>query len=113
MRWLNWIIALPFMLVAISFIVSNRQNVNLNIWPLPFEITLPVSVMGALLFLAGFFIGGFIVWLSGGPMRRQARYMARKLHTQSVKNDPCQRNFVHSRVQIFMRGKAHPRSNCR
>lgn len=90
MRWLNWIVALPFLLLAVSFIASNRQKVNLNIWPLPFEITLPVSVMGALLFLTGFLIGGFLVWLGGMPSRRQARYLARKLRDQKANKETAQ-----------------------
>ena len=41
MRYLSWIITIPIALVIVSFAVSNRGPVDLALWPLPFEITVP------------------------------------------------------------------------
>lgn len=64
---------IPVAAVFVVFAVANRQQLTLNLWPLPLEIDLPVyiAVLGAL--AAGMAIGGSAQWISDGKWRRRAR----------------------------------------
>ncbi len=75
MRLLSWILALPVIAVVVSYALSNRQTVETALWPLPFEVSLPLYllVLGAL--GLGLVVGGFYGWLSTshGAWRRRRR----------------------------------------
>lgn len=79
MRYLAWIIILPIAFVIVSFAVSNRGDVVLQLWPLPQGLQLPVYLMVLTPLIVGFLIGGFVAWLSGGRDRRRARARGAKL----------------------------------
>ena len=59
--------------------MSSRDPAALSLWPLPFEVEMPVflPVLGAL--LVGFIAGGVIAWWSGGRTRRLARRQRSRL----------------------------------
>ncbi len=66
-------------LVAVAFAVSNRNDVSVDLWPLPI-VDFPVPLY-AIVLAVGFvgFIGGAVVgWLSAGGARRRARTQARR-----------------------------------
>ena len=73
-------------LVAIPFAVANRDDVTVDLWPLPIvDLQIPLY---AIVLLAGFvgFIGGAAVgWLSAGGARRRARNAARR--AQALEKD--------------------------
>lgn len=79
LRYLSWIVTIPLGIIVISFAVSNRDPVALRLWPLPFEVEMPVflPVLGAL--VVGFVAGGAIAWWSGGRTRRLARRQSSRL----------------------------------
>ena len=79
LRYVSWIVTLPLAVLVISFAVSNRDPAILKLWPLPFELEMPVflPVLGAL--VVGFVTGGFIAWWSGGRYRRLARRQNNRL----------------------------------
>ncbi|WP_073957096.1 lipopolysaccharide assembly protein LapA domain-containing protein [Thalassospira sp. TSL5-1] len=79
MRVLYWIIAIPLTIVITVFAVANRQATTLSLWPLPFEMDLPlfVPVLGAL--LLGLLIGLLFEWLLTGKHRRANRKMESEL----------------------------------
>ena len=83
MRILYWLIALPLAVIMISFTVSNHGDVVLQLMPLPFEMSIPVSLMGFIALLLGFLTGGGIVWINGQKTRRRASQAERKLNTQA------------------------------
>lgn len=78
MRVLSWLIGLPVAAVAVVFAVVNRRPVDVELWPLPWTVALPlfVLVLGAL--AVGLVTGGVIVWISGARARRRARAEARR-----------------------------------
>lgn len=94
MRLLSWIITIPLALVLISFAVSNRQEVVLRLWPLPFELQMPLflAVLGAL--VLGFVAGGFVAWNADRPYRRTA-----KLQTKRVEHLDRELQAAHRREQ--------------
>ncbi|MCC9621382.1 LapA family protein [Thalassospira sp. MA62] len=75
MRFLYWIIAIPLAVLIAVFAVSNRAAVTLSLWPLPYELDLPLfmPIMGGL--LIGLVIGLTYEWLVHGKHRRAARRM--------------------------------------
>ncbi len=73
MRHLSWIITLPIAVVAVLFAVSNRMEVTLALWPLPFTLDAPVYLAALVALVVGFVAGGFIAWVGQGRNRRRAR----------------------------------------
>jgi putative membrane protein len=74
-----WIVTLPVALLVILFALMNRQEVSLNLWPLPWDIAAPLFLftLGAIVF--GFLFGALATWLSGGTTRRHLRETQREL----------------------------------
>lgn len=74
MRYIAWIITIPFALLLLSFAISNREMVTLGLWPLPFRIDAPVYLVALLPLLFGVVIGGLVLWFgrfaTGLRMRR-------------------------------------------
>ncbi len=66
MRIVTWIIGLPLAAVATAFAVANRQDVDLDLWPLPFSVRLSLylAVLGAL--AAGLLLGLILGWAGSG-----------------------------------------------
>lgn len=79
LRYLSWIVTVPLGIVVISFAVSNREWVDLALWPLPFGMPMPIflAVLGPL--AVGVIAGGSIAWWTGGKYRRLARRQSSKL----------------------------------
>lgn len=74
LRILTWIIGLPLAVAAIGFAVANRQMIVLDLWPLPFTLSIPVylTALGSLALglVLGLLIGGTV---AGGRAARRAR----------------------------------------
>ena len=81
---LSFIVTLPITLVILVFALSNREAVGLTIWPFDVAIDLPIYllVLGSL--LLGFLLGGFITWLTGRRVRRQARRLQQETRRQAA-----------------------------
>ncbi len=73
MKLLSRLVFVPIALTVAVFAVANRQEVTLEMWPLPFAIDLPVylAVLGAM--AIGFLIGGSMQWAADSRWRRRAR----------------------------------------
>ncbi len=84
MKVLSWLIGLPIAVLAIIFAVSNRAGVLVDLWPLPWEVTLPLYllVLGAL--ALGLIVGAVIAWLSTGSTRARARREHRRANRLEV-----------------------------
>ena len=77
LRFLRWVLFLIVAFVVVTFMVQNRELVEVSLWPLPFVKPAPLwSVIVAFLLL-GFLIGVTSAWLSGGGSRKRARDLAR------------------------------------
>ena len=74
MRYIAWIVTIPFALLLLSFAISNRELVTLVLWPLPFRIDAPLYLVALLPLLLGVLIGGMVLWFArfatGLRMRR-------------------------------------------
>ena len=76
---LFWIIIAPLALVALVFLISNRAFVPLDLWPLPFILNPPLSIVIMASVFIGFVTGGFVAWASAGEARQKARMNARRI----------------------------------
>jgi uncharacterized integral membrane protein len=77
LRFLQWFVFLVVALVVVVFVVQNRQEVEVSLWPLPFVKPAPLFGVIIACVLVGFLLGAFSAWLSGGWARKRARDLAR------------------------------------
>lgn len=73
MRRLVWLIILLLILVLVIFAIANRQNVALDLWPLPWSVDVPVylAVLGPL--GLGIIVGSVLTAVSGASARRRTQ----------------------------------------
>ncbi|MEX0758290.1 MAG: LapA family protein [Tistlia sp.] len=79
MKRLLWLlIALPLLLLLVVFSVNNRAAVALDLWPLRYEIALPLFlvVLGSL--AVGVLLGLFLEWVFEGRNRSALRSERRR-----------------------------------
>ncbi|MGI9500034.1 MAG: lipopolysaccharide assembly protein LapA domain-containing protein [Geminicoccaceae bacterium] len=72
------LLGLAGLMVVVSFAVSNRETVEMALWPLP--ETFAVQLFWVFLFglVVGALLGGLGAWLGGMSKRREGRRMRRK-----------------------------------
>jgi putative membrane protein len=72
-RFLNTVIAVIVALAVILFAVSNRQEVEITLWPLPLQIDTGVYAVVLMAVLVGFIGGMVAAWMAAGGVRRERR----------------------------------------
>lgn len=86
MKLLSWIVLLPIAALVIVFAVVNRELTTLSLWPLPFEVDLPLFsvIFGGT--LIGVLWGGVAAWSAAGTTRTKARERAREIQRLNDEN---------------------------
>lgn len=95
MRILNSILAVVFALLVILFAVSNRTEIDITLWPFPFQATLGVYAVVLIAVLIGFLCGMIASWLVAGPKRRERRSLrvrVKELEDSLRRQDPVPPN---------------------
>lgn len=64
--------------LAILFAASNREVVDLTLWPLPFSLPAPVYAIALTSVAVGVVWGGLIGWFAAVRARRRARQESRR-----------------------------------
>jgi uncharacterized integral membrane protein len=77
LRFLRWVLFLLVAFIVVTFMVQNRDMVEVSLWPLPFVKPAPLWAVIVGFLLLGFLIGATSAWLSGGGTRKRARDLAR------------------------------------
>ena len=77
LRFLRWVLFLLVAFIVVTFMVQNREVVEVSLWPLPFVKPAPLWAIIVGFLLLGFLIGATSAWLSGGGTRKRARQLAR------------------------------------
>ena len=73
MKIVLWILGAAIAMATISFSISNRTPVSIDIWPLPFELTVDLYAIVLITILGGFVAGSMVAWLAGLKFRRIVR----------------------------------------
>ncbi len=69
---LRLILAAPFILVIVVFALSNRQMVQLGLWPTDVTIQLPLAIAILAPAAIAFLLGAVLMWLPALAQRRRA-----------------------------------------
>lgn len=72
-RLFFWIVFVPIAAAVVVFAVVNRDAVDVDLWPAPYAMTVPMWALvlgGALL---GFLLGGLVAWAAGASTRADGR----------------------------------------
>ncbi|WP_119301655.1 LapA family protein [Dongia deserti] len=77
LRFLQWFLFLVVALIVVTFVVQNRDVVDVRLWPLPYVMPAPLFAVIIACVLLGFVVGAFSAWLSGGGARKRARELGR------------------------------------
>jgi lysylphosphatidylglycerol synthetase-like protein (DUF2156 family) len=91
MRLVYWLIAVPLLVAAPLFAISNLEAVELTIWPLPFVVNAPVFVVALVGLAVGFFAGGIVAWLNAGRARARARSAERAVRARDIEIEELRR----------------------
>lgn len=77
MRFVFWFVVIPFLVIAGAFAAVNHQPLALRLWPLPYELVVPVyaAVLGA--FLLGLLVASLWFWVTGLGNRLARRRLTR------------------------------------
>ncbi len=75
---MRWIVFIPFAGLVLLFALSNRQPVELRLWPFDLVWQAPLSIAVLAAAAVAFLIGAGIVWVSGMPQRSRSRAAIRR-----------------------------------
>ena len=78
MRLLSWFVVVPAALAVVAFSVSNRADVAVDFWPLPFTSEFRVFAVVLVSIFAGFVLGGLGACIWGVTRSRRAMALARR-----------------------------------
>ncbi|HSU04556.1 MAG TPA: lipopolysaccharide assembly protein LapA domain-containing protein [Acetobacteraceae bacterium] len=67
------VIAAPFLLFLVLFVLSNRQPVAIGLWPTDLFWQVPLSIAVLIAAAVAFLCGALLVWISELGQRRRAR----------------------------------------
>src|SRR5690348_3542867 len=79
MKLLYWIVVAIVAAALALFAMSNREAVTLGLWPLPFELDLPLYLAVLAALLIGFIAGVVAAWIAGRHRRRENRRRYRRI----------------------------------
>ncbi len=67
------LIAAPFLLLLVLFVLSNRAPVSIGLWPTDLTWEAPLSIAVLIAAALAFVFGALLVWVSELGQRRRAR----------------------------------------
>jgi len=68
---MRWLVFLPLAALVVLFALSNRQVVEMRLWPFDVTWAAPLAVAVLVPAALAFLLGAGIVWLSDLPARRR------------------------------------------
>lgn len=84
-RRVKFFFALLLTLLLVFFAVVNRELVDISLFPLPYTLELPKFLLAIVSFAAGAVVGGLIVSLKHGPIRRH--YKKQHKRVEALENE--------------------------
>jgi uncharacterized integral membrane protein len=77
-RILSWIVAAPIVILVLWFALSNLDAITLKLWPLPFDLTIPIAFLTLIQLFIGFLLGAIVTWIGDRHRRRETRLLNRR-----------------------------------
>ena len=77
-RFLEYVVASVVLIVLIVFSVSNRNQLEINLFPFPFLIEVPIYIALLGVLIIGVVIGGFVGYMSNLGVRSTVRVDVRR-----------------------------------
>ncbi len=77
MKLIGWIVIALVGVVFVVFATHNYHVVEVNLWPAPLALSLPVYGLVFCGVVLGFLGGALVAWLAGGKGRRKTREIRR------------------------------------
>jgi lipopolysaccharide assembly protein A len=101
MRVVYWVGVAVAAAICAAFAISNRLSVSLDLWPLPFVITLPLYLLVFAVLLIGFAVGAITMWIGGHHRRRALRRSRRRIG--ALENELAETRARHGTEDIHRR----------
>jgi uncharacterized integral membrane protein len=79
MRYVYWGLTILFAIVVACFAVSNRTLIDLEFWPLPLALSVPVYLIVLAVLLLGLLAGWLAGWVGSWGVRRERRRQAKRI----------------------------------
>jgi lipopolysaccharide assembly protein A len=79
MRYLYWGVTILFAIVVACFAVSNRTPIDLEFWPLPLALSVPIYLVVLVVLLLGLLVGWLAGWVGSWSVRRERRRHAKRI----------------------------------
>jgi uncharacterized integral membrane protein len=76
---LRLLLAAPFVVLLVAFVLSNPTPVRLGLWPTDLSLELPLSLAILGFSAASFFLGALITWLPSVGHRVRAKRAEKRL----------------------------------
>ena len=90
MKILSSVFALLILAFVLSFVLSNRQDAMVALWPFVETVEVPLYLVGLAPLVLGLFVGGLGGWLSSIPHRMKARRLTKALGALTNQFDALQ-----------------------
>jgi uncharacterized integral membrane protein len=71
--WLRLVLALPFLAVLVSFVMSNPETVVIRLWPTDLAQAMPLSIAILTAMACAFLIGALLIWFKAVAARYAVR----------------------------------------
>lgn len=103
MKIAKLIISTIFIVTVVTFATSNREIINLSLWPSNYELSMSISTSIILFIFIGFIFGGFSSWLFGSKTRRLLRVekKATKNSNKEIKNKEKEINNLNEQIKLL------------
>ena len=73
LSWLRLVLALPFLAVLVSFVLSNPETVVIRLWPTDLAQSMPLSIAILSAMAVAFLVGALLIWFNAIAARYAAR----------------------------------------
>mgnify|MGYP001809907221 CR=1 FL=1 len=80
-RMFGWAGAVPLVILATVFAISNRQGVRLDLWPVPLDVPVPLFLAVLAPLALGVAAGAALTWLAARPCRRRVTEQQRRIES--------------------------------
>ena len=100
MKIFSSVFGLIVIALVVLFVLSNRQDVILGLWPSEDTLQVPLYVVGFAPFALGGILGIFWGWMGGMPHRKRAKSLNKELSSLSEKIGELQKTAVVQQAKV-------------